>query len=68
MSIKSNYIKFRDHFFLYKLAHKRFEKKCQKHYRGPKNVSILSSGLVTGSDPIKIGLSVVDRLSKGVFN
>lgn len=48
MSIKSNYVKFRDHFFLYKLAHKRYEKKCQKHYRGPKTVSILSSNCVGG--------------------
>lgn len=56
MSIKSNYVKFRDHFFLYKLAHKRYEKKCQKHYRGPKTVSILSSNCVGGEVYHDLGL------------
>ena len=56
MTIKSNYVKFRDHFFLYKLAHRRYEKKCQKRYRGPKTVSILSSNCVGGEVYHDLGL------------
>lgn len=48
MGIKNNYVKFRDHFFLFKLAHRQYEKKCQKQYNGPQDITILASNCIAG--------------------
>ena len=56
MSLKSKYVIFRDNFWLFKIAHKRFERKCKRRYYGPQNISIISSNCVGGEVYHDLGL------------
>lgn len=56
MSIKDSYKSFRDTFPLFKLAHRFYEKRCQKEYKGPDDISILASNCIGGEIYHDLGL------------
>ena len=56
MNIKDGYKLFRDTFPLFKLAHRFYEKRCRKEYRGSDDISILASNCIGGEIYHDLGL------------